>query len=182
MARLGRLIGGVRWAAARVTHPELGNRPFVVPRGMVLRTRGGTLELGRGLQLRRDASLSVSGKLVIGDSVFFNRGAYIACRELVRIGSRCRFGEYTSIHDGDHVFGPDAEAAGGRAGFATAPVIIGDDVWIGAKATILRGVTIGDRAVIAAGAVVTRDVPPDCLAGGVPARVLESWSDGEAHR
>ena len=55
---------------------------------------------------------------------------------------------------------------------ATAAVTIGNNVWIGAKATITKGVTIGDNAVIGAGAVVTHDIPADCLAVGVPARVV----------
>ncbi|MDX2046776.1 MAG: DapH/DapD/GlmU-related protein [Chitinophagaceae bacterium] len=55
----------------------------------------------------------------------------------------------------------------------TKPVIIGDHVWIGTGAIILKGVHIGNGSVITAGAVVTKDVPPGCLAGGVPAKVLQ---------
>ena len=55
-----------------------------------------------------------------------------------------------------------------------APIVVGKDVWIGAHATILKGVTIGDGAIIAAGAVVTRDVPPNTIAAGVPARVVKT--------
>ena len=60
----------------------------------------------------------------------------------------------------------------------TAPIKIGNHVWIGARATILKGVKIGDGAVVAAGAVVTRDVPPNTLVGGVPAKIIKenvSW-------
>lgn len=59
------------------------------------------------------------------------------------------------------------------------PIIIGNHVWIGMRATILKGVTIGDGAIIAAGAVVTKDVPARCLVAGVPARVIKEnieWS------
>jgi maltose O-acetyltransferase len=58
-----------------------------------------------------------------------------------------------------------------------APVVIGDNVFIGARSVVLPGVTIGDRAVIAAGSVVTRDVPADAVVGGVPARVIGSSPD-----
>jgi acetyltransferase-like isoleucine patch superfamily enzyme len=60
-----------------------------------------------------------------------------------------------------------------RNGFVAKPITIGNNVWIGVAATILPGVTIGDNAVIAAGAVVSRSVPADTLAAGVPARVLK---------
>ena len=54
----------------------------------------------------------------------------------------------------------------------TAPIVIGDDVWIGARCQILKGVHIGARSIIAAGSVVTKDIPSDCIAGGNPAKVL----------
>lgn len=59
-------------------------------------------------------------------------------------------------------------------GVSTQPVVIGDDVWIGANAVILPGVTIGSHSVVAAGAVVTKDVPDYCVVGGVPARVIKT--------
>lgn len=61
----------------------------------------------------------------------------------------------------------------------TQPVTIGDHIWIGARTNVLNGVTVGDGAVVAAGSLVTRDVPPRALVGGVPARVLREdvdWS------
>jgi acetyltransferase-like isoleucine patch superfamily enzyme len=62
-------------------------------------------------------------------------------------------------------------------GSPTAPVTIGDHVWLGTRAIILKGVTIGDGALVAAGAVVTKDVPPKTLVGGVPARVIREGVD-----
>jgi acetyltransferase-like isoleucine patch superfamily enzyme len=64
-------------------------------------------------------------------------------------------------------------------GVSTRPVVIGDDVWIGANAVILPGVTIGSHAVIAAGAVVTKDVPSQTVVGGVPARVIKEIKNNE---
>jgi len=58
-------------------------------------------------------------------------------------------------------------------GISTKPVVIGDDVWIGANAVILPGVTIGRHVVVAAGAVVTKDVPDNCVIGGVPAKLIK---------
>jgi acetyltransferase-like isoleucine patch superfamily enzyme len=59
-------------------------------------------------------------------------------------------------------------------GVSTNPVTIGDDIWIGANAVILPGVTIGDHSVVAAGAVVTKDVPPHTLVAGVPAKIIKT--------
>jgi acetyltransferase-like isoleucine patch superfamily enzyme len=53
------------------------------------------------------------------------------------------------------------------------PIIIGNNVWIGTNVTVLKGVTIGDGAIIAAGSVVTKDVPANCMAAGVPAKVIK---------
>jgi len=61
-----------------------------------------------------------------------------------------------------------------QQGVSTTPVTLGDDIWIGANAVILPGVTIGNHSVVAAGAVVTKDVPPYTLVGGVPARIIKS--------
>jgi acetyltransferase-like isoleucine patch superfamily enzyme len=58
-------------------------------------------------------------------------------------------------------------------GISTRPVVIGDDVWIGANAVILPGVTIGRHVVVAAGAVVTQDVPDSCVVAGIPAKVVK---------
>ena len=60
-----------------------------------------------------------------------------------------------------------------RGDLEPAPIRVGNDVWIGANATVLPGVTVGDGAVIAAGAVVTRDVPPMTVVGGVPAKIIK---------
>jgi maltose O-acetyltransferase len=99
-----------------------------------------------------------SGLLEVGDETGFNYGVSIQATRLVRIGRRCMFASYVRIADL------------GRMG--PAPVIIGDDVWLAHGAIIEPGVTIGDGSVVSAGAVVTKDVPPNSLAIGNPARCL----------
>jgi acetyltransferase-like isoleucine patch superfamily enzyme len=109
------------------------------------------------------------GRLVIGDSTFINAGTSICAAELVSIGSQCQIGPRVMILDTDfHVVGD----ANGHA--TPSPVVIEDLVWIGAGATILRGVHVGRGASIAAGSVVTKDVAAGAVVGGVPARVLRA--------
>lgn len=88
------------------------------------------------------------------------------------IGRDCLIAEHVTIRDHDHVFGPDFLTA--HSGFNVDEVAIGDNVWIGAKATVTKGVTIGSNSVIGANAVVTRDIPPNCVAVGNPARVVRT--------
>lgn len=97
-------------------------------------------------------------------SGFFNCGSEIICSQRITIGDRCIFGPQVVIRDDDeHYIGNSAR---------TAPVNIGNDVWVGTRAIILKGVTVGDGAVVAAGSVVAKDVPAHSIVGGVPARVI----------
>ena len=88
----------------------------------------------------------------------------------VVIGDDVFIGPNVSIYTACHPIEADKRST--RQEWAE-PVTIGNDVWIGGSATILPGVTIGDRVVIGAGAVVTKDVPPDCVVGGNPAKIIK---------
>ncbi|MGZ3599346.1 MAG: acyltransferase [Ktedonobacterales bacterium] len=120
--------------------------------------------------VRSEFVVHPGGHLEIGPRTWIHYGCSIGAHELVRIGADCHLGPYTNIIDNtyhdieDHLVTPPSR-----------PVIIGDNVWIGTRVIILPGVTIGDRAVIGAGAVVTKDVPPRSVAAGNPARVLRSF-------
>ncbi len=105
----------------------------------------------------------------IADAVYMNAGCVILDTARVSIGPRTMLGPGVHVYCADH----HHEAEGRQQGLERAlPVRIGADVWIGGRAVILPGVTIGDGAMIAAGAVVTRDVPPNGRVAGVPARPL----------
>ncbi len=97
-----------------------------------------------------------AGRIIIGPESFVNCGAWFRSTAEIRIGARCRIGPFVRIydHDAHEVARPHRE--GGRS----APVSIGDEVWLGVGVIVLKGVTIGDGSVVGAGAVVTRDVKP----------------------
>ena len=87
----------------------------------------------------------------------------------IRIGNNCLIGPDVGIYTAGHRLEPE----GRTLDVYGMPITIGNDVWIGGHSTILPGVTIGDGAVVAAGAVVTKDVEPNTIVGGVPAKVIK---------
>ena len=116
-------------------------------------------------------TISHSAILEGGDDIGMS-GATIVAAQRVRIGSRVLLGANSVVTDTDfHALDPRLRRSG-PGGARTAPVIIEDDVFIGMNAVILKGVRVGEGAVIAAGAVVTRDVPANATAAGVPASVV----------
>lgn len=106
----------------------------------------------------------------IGDNVRANNNLVVICEARVTIGPDALIGTNVEITDSDFHGVDPARRRGNR--HEVAPVTIGRNVWIGSNARILKGVTIGDNSVIGNGSVVTRDVPADVVAAGVPARVI----------
>ena len=109
------------------------------------------------------------GDVTIGD--YSRVGIHCTLIGPVCIGSHVHLAQGITVTALNHNF-EDTTRRIDQQGVSTKPVVIGDDVWIGANAVILPGVTIGPHSVVAAGAVVTRDVPPGCVVGGVPAKVI----------
>lgn len=132
-------------------------RPKIVNRGGVLRTGGVVLFGGTRIELYPGA------KVTIGTGSFINRNTSILAETSVSIGDYVLIGWDVTITDTDEHDWPGL-------GTRTAPVAIGDHSWIGARSIVLKGVTIGEGAVVAAGSIVTRDVPPYTLVAGSPAR------------
>jgi acetyltransferase-like isoleucine patch superfamily enzyme len=140
-------------------------------------TDGGGIIVGRNVSLGRYSEVVArGGNVTMGDNVHLGTGSIVVCTEAITIGSDALIAEYVTIRDQDHEF--ETAHSTRLAGMRTAPIRIGDNVWIGAKATITRGVTIGDNAVVGANAVVTRDVPANAVVGGVPARILKYRQTG----
>jgi len=108
----------------------------------------------------------------IGDKCVFGRDNTVNCYLDVEFGEGTIVADWVYICDFDHVT-DNVHRPIKDQGIVKSPVRIGSDVWVGAKASILRGSTVGHGSVIAAHAVVKQDVPPFSIAGGIPARVLK---------
>lgn len=106
----------------------------------------------------------------IGDKTYINHDSEIRCREHVSIGNNVSIAYNVLIQDSDYHTTYDEK---GNEKPQTLPIVIEDDVWIGANAIILKGVTLGKGCVVAAGSVVTKSVPAYALVGGNPARVIK---------
>lgn len=122
--------------------------------------------VGDGTKLRAHGGfVRIGSKSVLGGEITFS--AY----EEISIGRECVIADRVMFIDFDHIVA-DVETAIRKQGLYSKPVRVGNNVWIGYGAAILRGVTVGDGAVIGTNAVVTKDVPPNAIVGGSPARVL----------
>lgn len=121
--------------------------------------KGGKLTIGNKFKLGSYARIRVrsKGTLTIGDKVAFNQGDIIVCHDRITIGNNVQAGPNVLFYDHDHDF--RAEKGLEKLLYKTAPITIGNNVWIGANTVILRGTTIGDDCVIGAGCVVKGNVP-----------------------
>jgi len=112
------------------------------------------------------------GQIVIGDGVHISRDVIIVAARQVMIGDGVTFGPRAIVYDNNHGFMDDACSVM-LQGVRSSPVTIGSFSWIGANAIVLPGVEIGEASIVAAGAVVTKSVPPGALVAGNPARVIK---------
>ena len=149
---------------------KMGN--IVLTKGKPAVQNKGRIEMGNIISIwstinRTRLTAHRGGVLQIGDNNFIN-GAIISATTQITIGNNCKFGPFAMIMDSDFHNVSDHNKEG-----KSDKITIEDDVWIGAKATILKGVTIGKGAVIAVGSVVTKSVPPNSIAAGVPAKIIK---------
>lgn len=166
------LAGLFRYLALRVRHRRLRAGLFYIGSGGDFQVGPRAhVSLGSGLRIMRNFTGQFYGRVTIGDDVFFNQGCHVVALEELRIGDHCLFGEMVTIYDENHIPGREATPIAAR-GIVTAPIVIGNNVWVGAKSTILQGVHIGDNVVVGANTVVTRDVPANVVVAGNPARVI----------
>ena len=162
------------WRAAlhRIAYPGLTLGPGVVMKSgvRISVTDGGTLEIGARTVIEPGTLIVVRrGAMRIGPDGFIGQQCVLCCYDKIEIGRDALIAEQVTIRDQDHRtadFAPPYR----KQGMVTAPISLGDNVWLGAKVTVIKEVSIGDDAVVGAGAVVTRALPARCRAVGVPAR------------
>lgn len=166
------------WRLARLRALVAGRVPATTQfDGPVLVAGRPRLTLGEHCRLGHEVFFETGphGSITVGGHTRINRGTLIVAHTRLTIGRDVLIGEYVSIRDADH--GLELGSPMRTQPHTAAPITIGSDVWIARGAVILKGVTIGDGAVIAANSVVTRAVPAHAIVAGAPARVLRFRSE-----
>ena len=172
-ARIQFALRGVKWPSGLTVKGKLG---LASP---------GTIELGRNITIANESKYNRAGvnhptqliarpgaTLKIGNNVGISGGS-IFCANSISIGDYVLVGANSKIYDTDfHAL--DYMDRRQSKPPKTAPVVIEDDVWLCANVTVLKGVTIGARSIVAAGSVVTRDIPADTIAAGIPAKPIST--------
>ena len=155
--------------------PDL--RPVLRLRGFLLRPS--FKNCGRNLQVSRLVTINFTNRLEIGSDVFIATGCWLHARGGIVLEDEVQLGPYAALVAGDHTqidgsyrFGPSK----------LAPIRICHGSWVGAHATVTKGVVIGRGSLLAANSVATRDVPPFTMAGGVPAHAFHKESRIEVVR
>lgn len=126
-----------------------------------------------GNTIRHHTHIQGSGILTFGKNSYCGSFCVFGVNESVQIGNNVQIADAVTIRDTDHGFA-DLTKSISEQEIITSPIVIEDDVWVGHGVVILRGVKVGCGAILAAGAVVTRDVPPFAIVAGVPARIIGS--------
>lgn len=118
----------------------------------------GKLHIGKDVTTERGVFIAArkEAELHIGEKTYINRNTCIVAKEFINIGNNVSIGPNVCIYDHDH-------SDKSKTGYVTAPITIGNHVWIGSNCTILKGVKIGNNTTIAAGSVITHDIPDNCV-------------------
>lgn len=147
----------------------LGEGGFIAPEAAIFGEPGRPVVIGHRCSIAAHAFLH--GPLTLGDEVSINaRASLDGGAKGIVIGKGTRIATGATLYAFDHGLAPDRPIR--EQPVTSRGIVLGEDVWVGANAGITDGVTVGDHAVVAMGAVVTRDVPPWAIVAGVPARII----------
>ena len=159
-----------RWVLLRNPHAEIsfGRNVYLGPGFSLHIPDNGTFIVGDGVEFRRNFRAEISGnaRLVIGSGSYLTYDAIIACSTTIEIGERCGLGQSLYMTDGNHRY-RDLEVPFLQQGYNFRPLKIEDDVQIFSKVTVTN--SIATRSIIGANSIVTKPIPPYCVAAGVPA-------------
>lgn len=166
---------------------EINRQDYALDKGMCCRiqlAKNAVMHICGNVSFHRNTHINVheNASLIIGGNTFLN-GSIIDCSECIRIGSNCAIAEGARIIDNtwhriNYLCANEPGAINNNnSKDSIRPVTIGNNVWIATDVIVLPGVNIGDGAVVASGAVVTKDVPSHCLVAGVPARIVHDTVD-----
>ena len=133
------------------------------------------VQVGKNIRFCSSAAVHGRGELVIGDETWIGHQVLIVCNSRVQIGSCVDIGPRASIGTGTHEVDASGPHSAGKG--ISGDVSIGDGTWVCSAVVILPGVSVGSKAVLAAGAVVTKDVAEKTIVGGVPARFIKNVED-----
>ncbi len=167
------------WNRARIHWHFLRREAFVrfPVHGDVLEALDeGRLEVGAGTLLEPGVWITApdDARVRIGAGCFLNLGVMVASLGLVEIGDHCMLANGCFVSDADHRFDDLRRPVTWQGFTSRGPTRLGANVWLGANVVVTSGVTIGERCVVGANSVVTRDLPPRSVAAGAPARVLRT--------
>ncbi len=154
----------------KIKFNSVGSRPYVWGNPVI--HNFGKIIAGNNFKIHSFASrcsigIAPGAKLIIKDHVFINNGCWIHSYNSINIGSNVKIGPYCILLSGDgHL---------NDYGLEESPeeITLEDNVWLGARTTVLKGVKIGSNSIIGAGSVITKDIPSNCMAAGNPAKVLK---------
>ena len=161
-----------RTQLARAAGAALG-QGVVLGRGSEILRFPANVAVGSGTIIKKNVQICAcneAARIDIGPSSTIGDYCYIYASENISIGSNCLIAPFCYLVDGNH--GTERGTPIRQQPLVTGPITIGDDVWLGARVAVMPHINIGDGAVVAAGAVVTKPIPPYELWGGVPARKL----------
>ena len=158
-----------RWLGVRL-NGYVWMRKIEIPRNYADIKIASNCALDRGVTLICSGELSTMAKIEIDSNTYINRQTIIDAIALIQIGRDCAIGPNCYITDHDH--GLDLPLPPLQQPMIAEKTKIGDRVWLGANVTVLKGVQIGDDAIVGAGSVVTKDVPEKAIVAGVPAKIL----------
>jgi acetyltransferase-like isoleucine patch superfamily enzyme len=128
--------------------------------------------LKNNTNLKHDILIQGSGTLILGENSYVGSYSVIGVNNRIEIGNNVMIANAVSIRDTDHNF-ENLNINMLEQGMQTAPVYIEDDVWLGHEVVITKGVTVHSGAIVAANAVVTKDVPENTIVGGVPTKIIK---------